>query len=289
MTNTFNTLLSRDMTIVASRSEYPAIFERLALSDGLSPACELYHSCTYKERSFVPRPPWRQPNIIESENLFSDGRHNHSAGASIRLMRMPGDLLYALQGVRIAAQMGFSAAVQRYAQTDHYACSIATAKQHLSRVTGLSADTFDSPKITVKAAGLPTTTSEPSSKLVGLHIDSWLPRSLSERQWSPYRLAVNIGASDRSFLMINLTTASLCSRVKEAGYLVDTSATGTHELRTAFMELFPHYPVLRICMRPGDAYVAPTENFIHDGSSQGGHYPDLLLTIRHNDLSSLVS
>ena len=36
-----------------------------------------------------------------------------------------------------------------------------------------------------------------------------------------------------------------------------------------FMERFPDVPVVRCRIGPGDAYIAPTENLVHDGSHSG--------------------
>jgi hypothetical protein len=35
----------------------------------------------------------------------------------------------------------------------------------------------------------------------------------------------------------------------------------------AFMSAFPDYPIVRLRLQPGDAYIAPTENILHDGNS----------------------
>lgn len=35
----------------------------------------------------------------------------------------------------------------------------------------------------------------------------------------------------------------------------------------AFMSTFPEDPIVRLRLRPGEAYIAPTENILHDGSS----------------------
>src|SRR5688572_7475990 len=45
----------------------------------------------------------------------------------------------------------------------------------------------------------------------------------------------------------------------------------------AFMRRFPTCPVVRLRVRPGEAYVAPTENLLHDGSREGRSWLDLPL------------
>jgi hypothetical protein len=43
------------------------------------------------------------------------------------------------------------------------------------------------------------------------------------------------------------------------------------------MRQFPTYPVLRLRVKPGEAYIAPTDNLIHDGSSVGKQFPDITI------------
>jgi hypothetical protein len=43
------------------------------------------------------------------------------------------------------------------------------------------------------------------------------------------------------------------------------------------MKAYPAYPVTRLRLRSREAYIAPTDNFVHDGSSAGGRYPDIAL------------
>jgi hypothetical protein len=48
----------------------------------------------------------------------------------------------------------------------------------------------------------------------------------------------------------------------------------------AFLAQNPDYPVTRVRVDPGEAYIAPTENIIHDGSSLGQRFSDVHVTIR---------
>jgi hypothetical protein len=45
------------------------------------------------------------------------------------------------------------------------------------------------------------------------------------------------------------------------------------------MRAYPDYPVTALTIHPGEAYIAATENLIHDGSSMGLTDPDVLFTI----------
>lgn len=46
------------------------------------------------------------------------------------------------------------------------------------------------------------------------------------------------------------------------------------------MKLYPDYPVIKLRIAPGEAYIAPTGQIIHDGTSMGKQYPDVTLHVR---------
>jgi hypothetical protein len=45
-----------------------------------------------------------------------------------------------------------------------------------------------------------------------------------------------------------------------------------------FMRSWPGYPVIRLRIDPGEAYILPTDNLVHDASTEGNVYPDITLT-----------
>jgi hypothetical protein len=45
-----------------------------------------------------------------------------------------------------------------------------------------------------------------------------------------------------------------------------------------FMKKFPDYPVVRLRIDPGEAYILPTDNLIHDASTEEKQFPDITLT-----------
>jgi hypothetical protein len=134
--------------------------------------------------------------------------------------------------------------------------------------------------ISIKPPGLPTVTVESSThRLIGLHVDDWYSFAIGRRHHSPNRTCVNLGCEDRNFLFLNLTVAQMYEELQRAGRKVDADSGGTPIAR-AFMTAFPRYPVLRLRIRPGEAYIAPTENIAHDASSIEMSAMDVSLQIR---------
>lgn len=99
---------------------------------------------------------------------------------------------------------------------------------------------------------------------IGLHFDRWDRLSVDELESSSNRVSINLGPSDRYFIFLNQTALGMAAILEKANLHVsrDVRAIGA-----AFMSAFPEYPIVRLRLRPGEAYIAPTENILHDGSS----------------------
>jgi len=112
-------------------------------------------------------------------------------------------------------------------------------------------------------------------------VDSWYRRDfgLSRREHAPNRVCVNLGLSDRFFLYLNIPIGEIYELIRNIGSPQE-NAYGASIVATDFMKSFPYYPVVRVRVRPGEAYVAPTENIAHDASSIDMKAMDITLSIR---------
>lgn len=112
---------------------------------------------------------------------------------------------------------------------------------------------------------------------IGLHIDRWDRLPVDELAHSSNRISINLGPVDRHFIFLNQTASGMAAMLGRADLRVapDVGAIGT-----AFMSAFPEYPIVRLRLRPGEAYVAPTENILHDGSSAGVLETNHYLSVR---------
>ena len=100
---------------------------------------------------------------------------------------------------------------------------------------------------------------------VGLHLDSWEGVSLRSRSSVRNRLSVNLGHGSRYLLFVNLTLAEMMRALglDDAEDVHDVTLFSGHR----FMRTFPRYPVTRVEVLPGEAYICPTGNLVHDGAS----------------------
>ena len=122
------------------------------------------------------------------------------------------------------------------------------------------------------AGGLNTLTPNQDRSLAGLHVDSWDGLVLTECGRGSNRLVVNIGASPRYLIFAPYEVAAITDAM---GWRSESRL----DVARAFL-LQRDRRVYRIEVRPGEAYLAPTENLIHDASSLGGEGPDRALMLR---------
>ena len=92
---------------------------------------------------------------------------------------------------------------------------------------------------------------------------------------------MNIGASDRVLLFLDIPIQEMarrCMREKNVSesYTVNS---GTDRVGQMFLRRWSDYPVVRVAVAPGCAYVAPTETLLHDGSSYHAGTPSIAWSV----------
>ncbi len=124
-------------------------------------------------------------------------------------------------------------------------------------------------------AGMATVTRQgPEEPLIGLHVDSWSKTMIGERDRVPNRLCINLGSSARHLLFAPISIGEMgrLSGLPEARrHRMNPTDLGRH-----FMRDHPSMPIMRIRIDPGEAYIAPTENVVHDGATTSAQ--DVTLT-----------
>lgn len=137
--------------------------------------------------------------------------------------------------------------------------------------------------IAINKPGLRTVTFDhEQSKYLGLHIDSFDKGNLSERKFSSNRICINLSTEDRYFVFINKTIATIVNEIQQRHpeFIQEESSLDISKLAYYFAMCRPDYPVVRVKCPPGYAYIAPTENIIHDGSSENQTHSDVSISFR---------
>lgn len=117
-------------------------------------------------------------------------------------------------------------------------------------------------------------------KHVGLHIDSWDNLSINQTKNGNNRICFNLGSEDRYFMFINLSVKKILSMIKQKMEI--PKDYNQNSLCRDFLRLYPDYSVIKLKVKPFEGYIAPTENIIHDGCTEGSSKTDITCTIRGN-------
>jgi hypothetical protein len=257
-------------------SAHPA---RLELSSGTQPVCSAGLS-GYLDTAFVPQTPWRRPSRTEQRLLLATGPPD-CIGSHITLVRLPDDVMAHFSPLREHVHNCSSIGELRAWLHRHRYTAGCDAILEFAR-TYLRSDhqVLEGAAITCRATDLPTATTDDTGAHVGLHIDNWYHSKLGERANAPNRISINLGVTPRFLLYINLPLAAIGALAAEQ-FAFDTRVGDTrNRLRDLFMSRYGSYPVVRVRLDPGEGYIAPTENVIHDGCTPAKNALDVQFSVR---------
>jgi hypothetical protein len=258
--------------------------DRVQLSSGTTLAAAVAPGDVYEEDARIPRPGWRSLTTADRKALITESCPT-SCGNAISVMRIPAELLDPFRTLQSAAAKHRSKE-QLLPIIGGEDCASGTAAiisylTNFLQPTDVGEPCAPQGGISARPPRLQTLSMDPGTHaLLGLHIDSWYWRDLAvnDRRHAPNRVCINIGATDRFFLFLNIPIAQMYDLVKHdkskpaGGY-------GPSAIARDFMRMFPSYPAIRLRIRPGEAYIAPTENIAHDGSTIGMDAMDITLTV----------
>ncbi|HVI48707.1 MAG TPA: hypothetical protein VM802_27815 [Chitinophaga sp.] len=254
---------------------------RIWLSNGVEPADDqVINGVPYEQNSFWPRTPWRQPEP-EELNLLLTHHEEPAYNQNVGIVRMPDTLIEKATTLNIQQLLNEKELVRlRKEQPAEYL----GFSNHLKEVINsylFSKEKWhpigwvfnDSPQRRTLTINFKT------GKYLGLHMDSWEAMNIVNLDEAPNRICINFGKSPRYFLFVNLTMNKIYELTRQR-YSVNPDSLGQDLLTINFFKLFPDYPVVRIKVDPFEAYIAPTENIIHDGNTEDCTTLDIHYTVR---------
>lgn len=130
-----------------------------------------------------------------------------------------------------------------------------------------------------------TTINTQTGKFVGLHIDSWDRACVASRWMAQNRICLNLGDGDRALQFVPMQAQVFDGKQRDREASRDlgrpprASTSNSLDMARSFLSQFPETNVIRLRVKPGEAYIAPTENVIHDGSALSTA-PDVTFTLR---------
>src|ERR1041384_4965795 len=229
----------------------------------------LYAAC-------VPRGPGREPFATELDDMLihDDKPLKDSAASRVKLFRVPSAWYDELAGA--VSEIAHSGDLPNLEQASR-AGQKAVTEEHARRLTNYASELVGGPlrfysgwRLGYWGPGRITATANrqtPGGQLIGLHIDTWQSRSVDHRCQAPSLISINVGVEDRHFMYVDLDVAEIFQRLSKENLTDTMMFDQTAHMPARFFSAFASYPVTRITLAPGEGYIAPVENIIHDAST----------------------
>lgn len=241
--------------------------DRIRIYDGISSVTDQ----SYTLPAFVPRLPLRLATSLELQQLLMDAAEPFIASRHVGI----------IQGFK-EVQNDFVPYLPRIEASSEYkptgedaACRDLIIQKALAGVEPFLDRNAPKPflhnlGIVARKPGFLTTTfNYTAGKFIGLHLDNFFKRDLVDRPSSPNRICINLGSEPRFLIFVNLTLHKCHELLNAAGLRENCMNDPRRGLPELFMKRFPEYPVVQLRIDPGEAYIAPTENLIHDSTTLG--------------------
>lgn len=257
---------------------------RILLNTGIIRASNLLiPTQRYSPTAYIPKSDWRVPTT-EEYKLLRVTKSPSESGNWVSIIHIPDDVLAPFKQLRDSTKTEKNQTLFNLKKTSNCQKGIAQVLEYIAPLSEAADKHFEGIGISINLPGLITSTVDYERNCyIGLHLDSWYESSLKERHLSQNRICINLGHEDRFLLLVNLSLQTMFD------ILETDKSNDPKTLIFNFMQYFPNYPVIRLKIAPNEAYIAPTENIIHDGSTLGQMYFDTCLTIRGKFKSSFLS
>lgn len=239
-------------------SDLKDIYDRISVNSGVS---KLYFNVSKENglgaeyNGYAPLESWKDASSFELESLFSNSSIKYGF---MRLSKIP---------YYIAEEYFLN--LKRFKNYDS-GIKMVLLDKHIKKIQNYLCENYLSSCITkffgiriIKKLDVPTITyDENANSYIGLHIDCWNNNNYGDSTNYKNRICVNLGTGPRFFYFINLN-------IKQIKNLIQDDRVFSYEkndLSAYFLKNHSNYPVIRIILNPGEYYVAPTEEIIHDAN-----------------------
>jgi hypothetical protein len=247
----------------------PFLENRVVLSSGISIVSNDDDAkFPLEEGSLVPTLPWRTLCAQDENTLFSTEKPNLiNYDKTVQVINIPDEITTFCIDNHVQ-ELTRKDDILAFYETETYE----QLKDKLYTFFGqylFSETNFRFYNLFADDPGKPTVTISYNKKRCGLHIDNRQTYSIDKLHSAPNAVLINLGKEPRDFLFINQTCEQLQVLLHPNEY------DSVEKIHKDFAESYNNYPVVRIRLKPFEAYIAPTENIIHDGSTKDCIYPNL--------------
>ncbi|WP_139257518.1 hypothetical protein [Natronohydrobacter thiooxidans] len=135
-------------------------------------------------------------------------------------------------------------------------------------VFGESADLVPSGATLDRPNQVTTSVNRKTGSRVGLHVDTFRMQPIRSREGEKYRCVVNIGMQPRMFVFDPRHSADIL-RDESVGVVPDETGSFSPTSAIRRKSMLEPLQLFAMTLQPGEAYIAPTEVIVHDGSTFG--------------------
>ena len=214
--------------------------------------------------AYVPVPSWRFPSEPELKLVIGD--NELCSPDVVTLIRFQSDFLAKLRSqitpLLLKTEDYVSDGNQRILQSVTLEVS-----EFLKNIYHIQLSPHRSTDIQLTPGKSPGTAFDFSKKrYVGLHLDNHDRLELSQRRDSFQVLGINLGESIRFLYYLNIPADKMVCALIRSGFQRDYRPEGIKLLTSDFFDTFSDYPICRLSLSPGEAYIATTQYVVHDGA-----------------------
>jgi hypothetical protein len=249
---------------------FDALESRVEIASGILETKSI-NSTPVKPKTFVPKNDWRELNKEEINNINS----SENSYTDISIIKIPNSIIIEFKKLKLYDCLNISD-INFIQNTTEYKYAIDKLKSFLNKKYMIKND-FEIHNLFFGKPNLSNNTFNSKDNVyIGLHLDSWEKQPFCERKNARNRICINLGKEHRYLQFYNISLTTMAS-------FVGFNTKGNFDINNIYKEFafqYPNYPVLRIKVNPYEAYIAPTEFIIHDGSNINTIYPDINLVVR---------
>lgn len=254
---------------VSLLSDRLSIVDRLRVSSGLARAGDQF---SYAQGAFIPAEPWHTLTPEWRSRLSLD-QPPRGVISEVLIVAIPTPVVATLHALGQREDEGHRATPQEMKPVLNSLLTV--LRRDITFLEPLHWLGFRSTHDTAPTA----TWDAARNQRPGLHIDSWDKVTVPQRQNATNRICLNLGPQIRSFLFLDIAVTQMPDLCAHAAAAAHTDAN-VDLIADSFLSEHPGWPVVRVDVAPGEAYIAPTELLIHDGLTADALSPNRTFALR---------
>lgn len=247
------------------------IEKQLSINSGVKPSNSI-KEIKYLDHSYVPKNDWRQLSQTDFDKIITNDT-NSPFHRTIAIGTLSEDITQAIKQLGLSKCESLFDIDPLLKKSEDLVIEInEMLEKYLIEKSSVSRFRFH--RITKGQSNRETTTFHFINKefvqYTGLHIDESRTFTLYTAYKSDNRISINISEESRYLFFVNLT-------LRQIDKMMSDLKMTTSNIVESFLKNYSNYPIIRLEIKPFQYYIAPTDNFIHDGSTLGNKQIDLTI------------